>query len=81
MSPEPFAFTAETGIEKALDLDPRVVELFRKLGLHCWPAGDVDPCVACEKETLNEAALYHDMDLGRLLAELNALRIPPPPQP
>jgi hypothetical protein len=74
-----FEFTAETNILDALDLDPRVVECFRRLGLRCWPARDAEPCIASEKETLAEAALYHDLDLAALLRELNALDIARPP--
>ncbi len=81
MNAEPFEFTASTGILQALDLDDRVAEVFRKLGMRCWPKRDADWCVAAEKETLAEAALYHEMDLAKLLAELNALGIPRPPQP
>ena len=62
---ERFEFTSETNIQAALDLDPRVAEVFRKLGLKC-----VD-CVAAEKETLRIGALYHEKELKEILAELN----------
>jgi hypothetical protein len=54
--------------------EPAVVEAFQRLGLRCWRKGDREPCVAVEKETLADAALYHDMDLEKLLGELNRLR-------
>ena len=56
--------------------EPRVADLFRSHGMRCWRKGDREPCVATEKETLAEAALFHEMDLEKLLAELNALEIP-----
>lgn len=71
----PFEFKAETVIVDALDLDPRVIEVFRRLGMRCWPAKHDEPCVAADRETLAEAALYHDMDLAKLLAELNGLGV------
>ncbi len=62
---ERFVFTAETNIQDALELDPRVAEVFRSLGLQC-----VD-CVAAEKENLRIGALYHERDLRKILDELN----------
>jgi hypothetical protein len=70
-------FTADTKIEAALERDPRVVDLFGQLGLKC--AARRDWCVAVEKETLRHAALYHGVDLGRLLDALNRLKLPPKP--
>ncbi|MBI2900091.1 MAG: DUF1858 domain-containing protein [Planctomycetes bacterium] len=62
---ERFEFTADTNIQEALDLDPQIAEIFRKLGLKC-----VD-CVAAEAETLRIGALYHEKDLKEILDELN----------
>ena len=62
-------FTAKTNIQEALDLDDRVGELFKRLGLNC-----ID-CVAAEKETLFETALYHEKDLQQVLDALNALGV------
>lgn len=62
---ERFVFTAETNIQEALDLEPRVAEVFRNLGLKC-----VD-CVAAEKENLRIGALYHERDLQKILEALN----------
>ncbi len=53
-----------------------VIEVFRNFGMRCWKKGDEEPCIATEVETLSEAALYHDMELGKLLEALNALNIP-----
>lgn len=62
---EPFEFTADTNIQEALEADPRVPEIFKKLGLKCVE------CVAAEVETLRLAALYHEKDLKEILDELN----------
>lgn len=80
MNEAPFVFTAKTHILDAMELDPRVIEAFRSLGLKCpgrLPKGDC--CAAAEKETLAEAALYHEKDLETILRTLNDLRIPPKP--
>ncbi len=60
-----FEFTPDTNIQEALEVDPRIPEIFRKLGLKCVE------CVAAEKETLRIAALYHEKDLLEILRELN----------
>lgn len=75
---EPFQFTAETNIQQALDLDGRVVEAFRRLGLKCIDRKN-EMCVAAEVETLADAARFHEFSLETLLAELNRLRIVPKP--
>jgi hypothetical protein len=75
---EPFRFTAETNIEEALSLDDKVVQALKALGLKCVDASD-EMCPAATVETLREASLYHDIPLDRILAALNALRIPVPP--
>ena len=77
MTGEPFVFTERTNIADAMELDPRVVEAFKSLGLKC-PGGKPgrEWCVAAEKETLAEAALYHEKDLAEILRALNGLRIP-----
>ena len=53
-----------------------VIEIFRNFGMRCWKKDDDEPCIATEVETLTEAALYHEMELGKLLDALNALKIP-----
>jgi len=76
---EPFVFTAETNIADAMDLDPRVVEAFQALGLKCPGKPGRESCVAAEKETLAEAALYHERELEPILQALNELKIPRKP--
>lgn len=80
MSGEFFLFTAQTNIAEAMDLDARVVEAFRALGLKCpGRTPNHEWCVASEKETLAEAALYHERDLEPILQALNDLKIPRKP--
>ena len=77
MTEEAFVFTAKTNILEALELGPRVVEAFRALGLHCpGRTPKREWCVAVEKETLAEAAVFHEQDLETILRTLNELRIP-----
>ena len=64
-----FEFTAETNIQEALDLDDRVPDAFKRLGLKCIE------CAAAEAEPLRLAALYHEKDLDEILKTLNALKI------
>ncbi|HZN61091.1 MAG TPA: hypothetical protein VFC90_01675 [Planctomycetota bacterium] len=76
----PLVFTAETNIAEAMESDPRVVEAFRALGLRCpGRTPKREWCVAAEKETLADAALFHEMDLEPILRALNELRIPGKP--
>lgn len=65
----PFVFTADTNIEEALGLDPRVAETFRRLGLKCIE------CAAAPVERLRHAALYHEKPLDEVLRALNELGI------
>ena len=76
---ELFLFTPRTNIQEALELDDRVVEALRTLGLKCVLKDEM--CVAAAVETLADAALYHDIPLDRILATLNELGIPRKPQP
>lgn len=79
MSEGVFVFTARTNIADALELDPRVVEAFKALGLMCpGRTPKREWCVASEKETLADAALYHERDLAAILRALNDLGIPNP---
>lgn len=66
-----FQFTAETNIQDALDLDPRVEQEFTKLGLKCFD------CAATIVESLKHAALYHEKSLDEILEALNRLGIKP----
>jgi inosine-uridine nucleoside N-ribohydrolase len=79
MSDGVVVFTAQTNIAEALELGPRVVEAFRSLGLMCpGRTPKREWCVASEKETLADAANYHEQDLAAILRALNDLRIPLP---
>jgi hypothetical protein len=75
---EPFLFTGGTNIQEALELDDRVVEALRALGLKCVDRRD-EMCVAAAVETLADASRYHAIPLARILAALNDLRIIPKP--
>ena len=78
---ELFVFTARTNIAEALELGPRVVEAFRSMGLRCpGRTPKRDWCVASEKETLADAATFHERELEPILRELNALAIPAQPR-
>jgi hypothetical protein len=77
---ETFRFTGETNIRLALELDDRVAEAFRRLGLKCLDKrGEL--CVAADVETLADASRYHEVPLERILGELNALAVVPKPAP
>ncbi|HZL72324.1 MAG TPA: hypothetical protein VFC86_07680 [Planctomycetota bacterium] len=77
MSDDAFVFTAKTNILEALELGPLVVEAFRSLGLKCpGRTPKREWCVATEKETLSDAAIFHEQDLETILRTLNGLKIP-----
>lgn len=67
-------FEPGTRIQEALDLDDRVGQTLRRLGLKCVDRTG-EACVAAESETLADAARYHDVGLEAILNELNALKI------
>jgi hypothetical protein len=75
---EPFLFTPRTNIQEALELDDRVIDALRTLGLKCVLKDEM--CVAATVETLADAALYHDIPLDRILLALNELGIQRKPQ-
>jgi hypothetical protein len=75
---ELFLFTPNTNIQDALELDDRVVEALRILGLKCVDRSN-EMCVAASVETLADAALYHNIPLDRILSALNDLAIPRKP--
>lgn len=80
MSETSYVFTAKTNIAEALELGPQVVEAFKALGLKCPGATPKrEWCVASEKETLADAALFHEQDLEKILRTLNDLKIPGKP--
>jgi hypothetical protein len=71
------AFDPKTKIQLAIEADPRVVEVLKKLGLKCVDRrGEL--CVAAEIENFEDAALYHEIPLERILEELDRLGPPPP---
>lgn len=73
-------YPAETNILKAIEADPRIAEVLKKLGLKCIDRyGEL--CVAAEVETFADAALYHEIPLERILGELDRLGPPPPAKP
>jgi hypothetical protein len=74
----PFAFSAATNLLAALELDPRVGETLTRLGLKCIDRRG-EWCAAVISENLADAALYHDVPLETILAELNRLNLPPKP--
>ncbi|HYE98827.1 MAG TPA: DUF1858 domain-containing protein [Planctomycetota bacterium] len=69
--PEP-KYTPETNIQAALEGDPRVVDVMKSLGVKCVDRRG-EMCVAAAVETLADAALYHEIPLEKILAELNRL--------
>ena len=71
---DPYRFTAETNIMQALELDKRVVETLKGLGLKCVDKKD-EMCVAAEVETLADAARYHEIGLDTILDALNRLNV------
>jgi len=77
---EAFRFTPETNIRFALEMDDRVPEAFRRLGLKCLDKRN-EMCVAAEVETLADASRFHDIPLERILQELNTLQVVPKPAP
>ena len=71
---KPFHFKADTPIAVALELDPRVIEAMKSLGLKCVDKSG-EMCVAADVETLTDASRYHDIPLDRILETLNALGV------
>ncbi len=73
---EPFRFMPQTQIRQALEVDDRVLEAFKQLGLRCVDArGEL--CAAAEVETLADASRYHEVPLQKLLEVLNGLGVSP----
>jgi len=69
---ESFLFTPRTKIQEALELDDRVVQALKSLGLSCVDHRE-EMCVAAAVETLADAALYHNIPLEKILLTLNEL--------
>ena len=79
--PDPFVFKPDTNILQALEMDDRVVEALKSLGLKCIDKRQ-EACVAAEVETLADASRYHDIPLENILSALNRLGVvPKPPSP
>ena len=72
---EPFQFTAETNIMKALERDEKVIKALKGLGLKCVDQNN-EMCVAAEVETLADASRFHEIDLDKILDTLNRLNLP-----
>jgi pyrrolidone-carboxylate peptidase len=72
---DPFVFEAGTCIQRALELDERVVEALKGLGLKCVDHRD-EMCPAAAVETLADAARFHEIPLERILETLQALGLP-----
>lgn len=64
-----FIFTKDTNISEALEQDEKVVEVFERLKLQCVE------CPAQVKETLYDTARYHNIELEKILDELNKLAL------
>lgn len=58
-------FHAESNIAEILAKGPAMEAAFRAIGLKC-----VD-CVASEKETLRDAARFHEIPIEKILSTLN----------
>lgn len=57
--------TASMTLAEVLSLDEKLVEILVGFGLHCFS------CPLSQMETLEEAALVHDVDLKYMLKKLN----------
>ena len=57
--------TKDMTIAQVLELDNGVAPIFMRAGMHCLG------CPSSQAETLEEAAYVHDLDLEKLLSELN----------
>lgn len=75
---EPFLFTPRTNIQEALELDDRVVQALKSIGLKCVDRRE-EMCVAAAVETLADASMYHNIPLEKILQALNDLGLQKPP--
>ena len=62
-------FSADTLIEEVIAARPDAASVFEKHGLGCAS------CLAAGMESISSAAQVHDISVGTLLTELNALDI------
>lgn len=77
---EPFLFTPRTNIQEALELDDRVVQALKSIGLKCVDKRE-EMCVAAAVETLADASMFHNVPLEKILQTLNGLGLQKPPAP
>lgn len=61
--------TEEMNVCDVLEMDPKMEEVFMKHDLNCVG------CPGGECETIKEAAAGHDVDLVRLLEDINGLLV------
>jgi len=57
--------TASMTIGEILAVDPKLSEILLGFGLHCFS------CPLSQMETLEEAAMVHDVDLEYMIKKLN----------
>ncbi|MBI5788759.1 MAG: DUF1858 domain-containing protein [Candidatus Schekmanbacteria bacterium] len=60
-------FTKEMSIGEALQVDPKVVEVFNKYHMGCFS------CMGAMAESIENGALMHGIDLDTLMTDLNNL--------
>ncbi len=60
-------FSEDTLIKDVIAARPQAAQVFEKHGLGCAS------CLAAEMESLSQAAHIHEVSLGALLSDLNAL--------
>lgn len=56
---------ASMTLNEVLAIDPNLAEILMGFGLHCFS------CPLSQMETLEEAAMVHDVDLEYMLKKLN----------
>ena len=57
--------TKDTKIEKAIKDYPKTIEVFKKYNFHCIG------CPASELETIEQGATVHNIDIDKLIKDLN----------
>lgn len=59
-----FRLTKDTKIGELLEVAPQMGELLSNIGMHCVG------CPSARNETLEQAAMVHDMDIDDLIEDL-----------
>ena len=59
-------FNKDTKIGELLEKAPEKAEILLDMGMHCLG------CPASQMETLEEACMVHGIDVGEVIAKLNA---------